>query len=322
MNILTSLYSFRKSDRDAVVLIILVTIVAIVLFPFVSTMEDDTQKSRYDNRGRSGSSAYHNAKYYAQPGANDGSVPAEMQCELFAFDPNVADSVQFLRLGLQPWQIRNIYKYRSKGGRYRRKEDFARLYGLTLEKYRQLEPYIMIRQDVMAADVISSSNSRQGRGERYTATTESAAPSSLMSAPSAVRTYAKLHHGETVDINTADTTELKRIPAIGSYFARRIVELRQRRQTFTSPEQLLSIRNFPETALAYMRASQNFSKIKVNSMSQKQLASHPLLSYTQARDIIALRRTTGSLHALSDLSALPSIPQEHLKRIAPYVVFD
>lgn len=28
--------------------------------------------------------------------------------ETFPFDPNTADSTQLLRLGLQPWQVRNI----------------------------------------------------------------------------------------------------------------------------------------------------------------------------------------------------------------------
>src|SRR3712207_9469155 len=37
---------------------------------------------------------------------------------LFDFDPNTADSTQFLALGLRPWQVRNIYKYRAKGGIY------------------------------------------------------------------------------------------------------------------------------------------------------------------------------------------------------------
>jgi DNA uptake protein ComE-like DNA-binding protein len=67
--------------------------------------------------------------------------------ERFPFDPNTADSTQLLRLGLQPWQVRNIYKYRAHGGIYRQKEDFARLYGLTVKQYRELEPYIRISSD-------------------------------------------------------------------------------------------------------------------------------------------------------------------------------
>ena len=83
----------------------------------------------------------------------------EKQGELFSFDPNTADSTQLLRLGLRPWQVRNIYKYRAAGGRYRKPTDFARLYGLTLKQYQRLEPYIRIEQEVMAADVY-------GKGER------------------------------------------------------------------------------------------------------------------------------------------------------------
>ena len=53
--------------------------------------------------------------------------------ETFPFDPNTADSSQLIRLGLQSWQVRNIYKYRARGGVYRKKEVFARLYGLTVK---------------------------------------------------------------------------------------------------------------------------------------------------------------------------------------------
>jgi DNA uptake protein ComE-like DNA-binding protein len=115
---------------------------------------------------------------------------------------------------------------------------------------------------------------------------------------------------------------LKRIPDIGSYFAMRIVELRQRRQMFSSPQELLAIRNFPESALAYMTASQNFPEIYVNLWSQKQLAAHPLLNYAQAREIITLRRTAGTITVTSDLAALPSLDARTMERITPFLRFD
>ena len=59
------------------------------------------------------------------------AVAPNHRAERFCFDPNTADSTQLLRLGLQPWQVRNIYRYRARGGIYRTREDFARLYGLT-----------------------------------------------------------------------------------------------------------------------------------------------------------------------------------------------
>ena len=75
----------------------------------------------------------------------------EQRAERFPFDPNTADSTTLLRLGLQPWQVANIYRYRSHGGIYRRPEDFARLYGLTQKQYRELEPYIRISADYRPA---------------------------------------------------------------------------------------------------------------------------------------------------------------------------
>ena len=60
--------------------------------------------------------------------------------ELFPFDPNTADSTQLLKLGLQSWQVRSIYKFRAKGGIFREKTDFARLYGLTKKQYEVLAP--------------------------------------------------------------------------------------------------------------------------------------------------------------------------------------
>jgi DNA uptake protein ComE-like DNA-binding protein len=227
-------------------------------------------------------------------------------------------------LGLSQREVRNILKYRARGGRYRVKEDFARVYGLTLEKYRQLEPYIAIKPQIMAADVIKrEKNSPHPSSLSPHPSSLSPHPSSLNPQPSAVglRASRKLRYGETVDINSADTAMLKRIPGIGDYYAMRIVELRKRKQVFSSPEELLAIRNFPETALTYMTASQDFPAIYINCWSQKQLASHPLLNYTQARDIISLRRLSGPITSATDLAALPSFSPALIEKITPLLRF-
>ena len=290
---------FDKHDRDAVIVLVLVIVVSVVVFPFLSERHDTASRkepfthSKYS--GRSESSDY-----------SEQSAPPSLR----PFDPNTASEQQLQSLGLSQRHVRNIMKYRSRGGRFRKKEDFARLYGLTLKQYRQLEPYIAIQPEVMAADVIKGSRNNKNISQK---------DSSLFTLHSSLK---KLRHGETVDINTSDTAMLKRIPVIGSYFAMRIVELRQRRQMFSSPQELLAIRNFPESALAYMTASQNFPEIYVNLWSQKQLAAHPLLNYAQAREIITLRRTAGTITVTSDLAALPSLDARTMERITPFLRFD
>jgi DNA uptake protein ComE-like DNA-binding protein len=100
------------------------------------------------------------------------------------------------------------------------------------------------------------------------------------------------------------------------------VELRQRRQAFVSPEELLSIRNFPETALTYMTASQNFAKIHINQSSLQQLKAHPLINYTQATDILRYRRLNGNIRSVNDISNLPSFTPEQLARLKPFLLFE
>ena len=312
--------SFRKTDRNAILLLILIVVVVVVTFPLLGERED---ASTLPSQLRSGlakkrHSVTQKPQYYAQKQDATG--------ELFYFDPNTADSTQLLRLGLRPWQVRNIYKYRAKGGRYRQKEDFAMLYGLTLEQYRRLEPYIRIKPEAMARDVINgnvngngnenANGNANGNGFREAPTIR---PTGYDNKKNPVK---KLTQGEFVDINTADTAELKRIPGIGSYFARRIVELRQRRQAFVSPEELLSIRNFPETALTYMTASQNFAKIHINQSSLQQLKAHPLINYTQATEILRYRRLNGNIRSVNDISNLPSFTPEQLARLKPFLLFE
>ena len=64
--------------------------------------------------------------------------------ESFAFNPNTATKDELCRLGFTPKQARSIISYREKGGRFRRKSDFARSFVVSDSIYRRLEPYIEI----------------------------------------------------------------------------------------------------------------------------------------------------------------------------------
>ena len=67
--------------------------------------------------------------------------------KLFNFDPNKVDSQTAILLGIPEKQVRLLLHYRAKGGRFKNKDDFARLYGLTAEKYQLLRPYILMEED-------------------------------------------------------------------------------------------------------------------------------------------------------------------------------
>lgn len=299
-------FYFNKSDRKALLFLLIVAVVTTALFYLLSdnaiaTIVDSSRDTVYIKEpfGKDGS-VQQSVAYYAVEGK---------QFNLFPFDPNTADSTQLLRLGLQPWQVRNIYKYRAAGGVYRKASDFAKLYGLTLKQYRALEPYIHIAVDFqLAANVV---HSEQHTSFAHTDT---------------VRYIHKLKPTEHVLLNSSDTTLLKRVPGIGSYFARQIVNYRRILGGYSSVHQLLEIDDFPEEALHYFSlSSQEIEKINqlpINKLTLNQLKRHPYMGYYRARAIVDYRRLKGPIHSLDDLRMLRDFPIEVIQRLKPYVSYE
>lgn len=75
------------------------------------------------------------------------------KAENFRFNPNTATVEELVRLGFSDKQAASIDNYRKKGGRFRRKEDFAKSFVVSDEIYRRLESFIDIPlTDINRAD--------------------------------------------------------------------------------------------------------------------------------------------------------------------------
>ena len=291
-------FYLQKSDRRVILLLLCGIVAALIVIsitesetPADNTLEQVMQKKESNpRRQKSGHYTY-----------NQGET---RQPELFPFDPNTADSTQLLRLGLKPWQVVNIYKYRAAGGIYRKPRDFARLYGLTLKQYRQLEPYIRISEENQPA-------------EKYFYKYEPIEERDTVKYP------IKLQAEERIVLNRADTTQLRKVPGIGSFFARKIVEYRERLGGYYRVQQLLEIEDFPETAVDFFIIPDDtqFRKLNVNRLSLNELKRHPYINYYQARAIVDYRRLHGRLESLQQLSLLKDFPQEAIERLEPYVEY-
>ena len=288
---------FNRSDRRVAFFLLALSLVALVLVYVAGGSYDDAVTTA-DSTSTSPADRYMPQRGYAVEGRSAAR---------FAFDPNTADSTALLKLGLQPWQVRSIYKYRAAGGVFRRPEDFARLYGLTKRQYEELAPYIRIGSDYRPA------------ADYYTA-----APLSSQTDSMPHTSYAhKIKQGEHVELNMADTTELQRVRGIGSYWAGRIVAYRDRLGGFVSVDQLMEIdEDFPKDALPYFTVQpEQVRRINLNTLSLKALRHHPYINYYQAKAIVDYRRLRGPLHSLYDLRLSKDFPPEEIKRLEPYVAF-
>lgn len=298
----------RRSDRRVIFFLLAVFIVvslALLVFHGKETMytasgNDDSaavgwrdyRHGYYDYRRGKGN------KYYAVRGRTVSRFP---------FDPNTADSTELLALGLEPWQVRNIYKYRAKGGVFRKKEDFGRVYGLTNRQYRDLAPLIRIGSDYQPYT---------SRGYQNVPYDE--APDSVPGR----RFPAKLRQGERIDLNDADTVLLLKVPGIGPYFARQIVRARKMLGGFYSVRQLLEIQDMPEEALPYFEVNPaKVHRLNVNKLSLVELRRHPYINYYQAKAIVDYRRLYGEIHDMGQLKLMKYFTPDDFERLRHYIEY-
>lgn len=294
-------FGFLRDDRRVLVAVLIFVIIGGGVFFFVGTRlsvtgeNDSTDSIMLDNEWKKKRSETSDTYYRV----------AERNVERFVFDPNTADSTQLLRLGLQPWQVRNIYRYRAKGGVYRKPSDFARLYGLTVKQYRELEPYIHISDDYRPAAEVYASSDVPTVYHRDT-----------------VLYPIKLEKGQQIDLCNADTTQLKKVPGIGSAWARAVVNYGHRLGGYCRVGQLLEIEGFPESSLPYFKIVRpHVNKLSVNKLTVSKLRQHPYINFYQARAIVDHVRKNGPLKDIRELSLLPEFPESQLSRLAPYLEY-
>lgn len=132
----------------------------------------------------------------------------------------------------------------------------------------------------------------------------------------------KIKDGEHIVLNTSDTTQLKTVPGIGSYFARKIVQYGERLGGYVSVDQLDEIEGFPLDAKEYLTIENaNPRKLNVNKLSLNELRRHPYINFYRARAITDYRRLHGPLKSLEDLRLSKDFPPEIISRLKPYVEF-
>ena len=300
-------FYFQKSDRSVLIVLLSVAIIVSVLLYGIGGSDESTPFVQTDSVVVSGVDSTMEKEREVSPQADAGYYQVEeKRTELFPFDPNTADSTQLLRLGLQKWQVRSIYKYRAKGGVYREPKDFARLYGLTVKQYRELEPYIRISDDYLPASTLYEKEKprtpkKDGEETQYP---------------------MKIREGERIDLSLADTAMLKRVPGIGSFYAREIVRYGQRLGGYVRVEQLREIDDLPDDVMKYFEISHpNVRKLHLNKLTLAQLKSHPYLNFYQARAIIDYRRLKGMLKGVDDLRMMKEFAASDIDRLLPYLEF-
>ena len=136
----------------------------------------------------------------------------------------------------------------------------------------------------------------------------------------------KFPAGTVIELNQADTLTLKKIPGIGSTFARRIVGYRELLGGFYTVEQLAEVYGIDEERYNALHTwfkvdTTCIQPLRVNQLSFKELLRHPYLNTSHVRQIERLRRKA-PLQSWNDLILLEEFSAIDRQRLRPYLSFE
>ena len=194
--------------------------------------------------------------------------------ESFAFDPNTVSVADLQRLGLSERQAESIENYRSKGGRFRSKADFRKMYVVSDTLFARLEAYIEIPK---------------------------------------------------LELNTADSAALVALRGIGPYYARKILDYRERLGGFVDAAQLLEIEGIDADRLAGFSEdvtvdAKKIRKIDLWHASDTVLARHPYIGAKGARSVLRYRQLYDSARwTLPDLAKERALLPENIEKLKKYI---
>ena len=223
--------------------------------------------------------------------------------QMQVFDPNTVDSTTLLHLGFKPWQAKNMLKYRAKGGKYRKKEDLKKLYGMTDSMYLALTPYIYIK-DSIVVDSARIDSVHMDTLPKWNSTKKDT----------------------ILNLRTADTTELKLIRGIGSYRAKMIVRYREQLGGYAQVEQIMEARGMDKVIADsilphFYIDSVVVNKIPINHIRPEVLQRHPYLNFEQAKAIYEYRRKHIRIKSAEELKKIKGLSPTDIEKILIYLDF-
>jgi len=301
-NFLRDYFTFNRRERRGVFILLSIILLLILYLSFSDLFfpKEQTDFSMFEKE----ISAFEEAQKQITDSISkersyfsDFSIHEADSAERFSFNPNHLPDEDWRRLGLSNNQIKTIKNYESKGGKFRTKADVKKMYCITPEFYASIEPYIQIPDEKKSFK-------------------KNEPPTSNFKPQTAV-----------VELNSADTTELKKLKGIGSAFAKRIVKFRDLLGGFVKKEQLLDVYGFDKEKydLVSPQVKIDLSKVKkinINSASVDDLNKHPYIDKKIALKIFMQRVNKGNYSDVQEILKLNFADEELFAKIAPYLTIE
>ncbi len=220
--------------------------------------------------------------------------------DLAPFDPNNFSVEMGHSIGLSEKQSQSILNYIEKGGQFRKKEDFRKMYVISDEKYESVADFIDLPDQAPTYKTDNFKRSKTAKREKE---------------------RVKV----TANINTADSAELVKVSGIGPFYAKSIVKYREELGGYVDKVQLLELYGMDEeryeslVSLLLLETTEPYRYINVNTITIEELVKHPYFNWNLSRYLVNYRENHGHFTSVEELEKLRLIDTELYRKIAPYI---
>jgi len=228
------------------------------------------------------------------------------------FDPNKVSRKELLAMGIAEKPASAWANYLRKGGHFRKPEDIGKIYGLPDSVSKKLIPFVRIEEDATPR----TSKSEENKPDR--AVVAGGKPRVRAAVP------VKRKIIPVIDLNSADSVSLERLPGIGPVLAGRIVKYRKLLGGYYSTRQLREVyglrQEHYDRAAPYLKiTADSVRSIQINFASLGELARHPYISYREAKAVVNKREKEGKIESFEVLGDI-FLP-EKVEKLQPYIIF-
>ena len=219
------------------------------------------------------------------------------------FDPNTVSPKTLLLMGMHAKTVKVLSNFRHKNGKFYKKEDLKKIYGLSTAEYERFAPYIQIfdNQGFRGQDTAISPNVQHTNRLKKT-------------------------NNKVIDVNEASLTDFLELRGIGITFAERILQRRKALGGFARISQIKEVFGMSDSTYNHILPqlkleSTQLQKILINQVKATEI-QHPYLTRKQAEILIRYRLNHGSYTKLNDVRNSRVLSDSVLEKVAPYLSFE
>ena len=209
------------------------------------------------------------------------------------FNPNTISINDLVEMGLSQRTAKTIENYRTKGGQFRIKSDFSKIFGISASTFNSLYDFIDLPEEIVYK-----------KFEKQP-----------VKIPSPI---------EKKDFNTAESEDFRAINGIGPVLSKRIVAFRNGLGGFHSMRQVNEVFGLNDTIANevktrfYIEDSLSVKKINLSIATAEVLQNHPYINRKLAKTLVAYR-AQHPFQSVSDLLGIKIMTDSLYQRLRPYL---